>query len=794
MNIINHTCNDFDDSKYIFKDNIELFNYQKETILTLMDHEKGQMKITIPTSKLNTLQSELTNKDYTFSNNFARDIQRYLSSEDQKFLFKNNMKRIDHSSIDANFGYNIGVLSNTVGSGKTLVVLGLIMRNKFFKKNALKNSYKKTFYNNCTFSDDICDIIADYLVENNSFSLNVSSSNIRSNNNLFKSNYYDNKELINQKRHFIQSNLIIVPHNLFEQWKDEIDRTYLNALFIKNKKNIVDIKEKLLNNNYNIILCNVNKVNQLLDELPNEKYNFERIFIDEADVINLPRFPELNCNFLWLITTTYSRILTPKNGGFIDNLFHSNYYNTSNHKKFYNLLLEKLTFSFNKDHITNKLNLSVPNKNYIVVKNNFINSLFYSLNRNVYYKFLNSYDYENLYNYILRSKGKNMVHFVLRFLFFHVLNIQNDVDHNVVEQLLLNIDFTFENQSSILFIYLIHRLHYINFDIIRKKIQPRILMINNMLNDIKRHVIACPLCSVNFGNTNIEKVSSFNFISQDCNDLNHLFSENKSRDSYTKCHINIDQLKYKVHSLQSAYKQLRLEIHEIKYIKEQLNNNGYCIKCMTIHDKGRNCNTGFFSNLFSILNIDFSNFDKFIRADINIFYKYKYVREIIYDKPIMKLNLDNINHQVSNPKLDQMIISLKSDIKDKKRCLVFSDNNYFFKNIIVQLNNNDISHRTLKGNTNTINSIIRRYKNNDINVLLLNMKHCGSGINLEMSDNIYIMNFLDKDMETQVIGRVNRIGKKTDLNINYYLTTNEYDFSKTIISSDTKSNIIIEEI
>ena len=28
------------------------------------------------------------------------------------------------------------------------------------------------------------------------------------------------------------------------------------------------------------------------------------------------------------------------------------------------------------------------------------------------------------------------------------------------------------------------------------------------------------------------------------------------------------------------------------------------------------------------------------------------------------------------------------------------------------------------------------------------------------------MNFLDKDMETQVIGRVNRIGKKTDLNIN----------------------------
>ena len=74
------------------------------------------------------------------------------------------------------------------------------------------------------------------------------------------------------------------------------------------------------------------------------------------------------------------------------------------------------------------------------------------------------------------------------------------------------------------------------------------------------------------------------------------------------------------------------------------------------------------------------------------------------------------------------------------------------------------------------------------------MKYCGSGINLEMSDNIYIMNFLSSEMETQVIGRVNRIGKKNNLNVNYYLTTHEYAYYKKIISSDTKSNIIIEEI
>ena len=792
MNIINHTNDVFDNSKYVFKNNIELFDYQKKTIITLMEHEIGQIKIEIPIFKLSTLQKELSNKDYTFSNNFARDIKRFLSSNDQKFILKNNMNSIDKFNVKANFGYNIGVLSNTVGSGKTFVVLGLIMRNKFFKKTPLKTGYKKKLYENSNYPADMCDLIADYLVEKNSFSVNISSHNIRNNNNLFRSNYYTDLELINKPRHIIKSNLIIVPHNLFEQWKQEINKTYLKAFFIKDKRNIINIKETLLNDNYNIVLCNVNKVKELLNQLPNEEYNFERVFIDEADVIHLPHFPELNCNFLWLITTTYTRILSPKNAGFIDNLFHSNYYSTTTHKKFYKFLLEKLTFSFDKDHVSDKLKLSVPNKNYIIVKNNFINSLFYSLNKTVYYKFLNSYDYENLYTYMSRFRGNGMFYFFLRFLFMNVLNMGNIVEQNVIEQLILNTQFHYENESSIFFIYLIQRLHFINFDIIEKKIKPRISKICRMSADIKKHVITCSQCFVNFGETNIKDFLSFNFISHDFNDLNDFFSQNKQESWYSKCHINVDQLKYKIHSLQNAYKQLRTEIDEVKYIKAQLVQNGYCTRCMNKHNSVY-CTNGIILNLFNILNVDFTNFDNFI-INIDSFHRYKFVREIIYEKTIVKKDLDNLEDYNSNPKLEQMIISLKRDISDKKRCLVFSDNNYFFKNIIIQLNLNSISHRTLKGNTNTINSIIRKYKNHDINVLLLNMKHCGSGINLEMSDNIYIMNFLDKDMETQVIGRVNRIGKKNELNINYYLSTNEYGFSKTIISSDTKSNIIIEEI
>ena len=184
---------DLDNSKYLFKDDIELFDYQKQTIYSLLNHERGQMTITIPKNYLSFIENEFHFKyktSNTYSNNFARDIQRYLKTREKKFLIRNNMIHLNKYDIKINFGYNIGILSNTVGSGKTLIILGFIMRNKFFKKNRLKLSYKKKIYNNTTYPSDICDVISDFLIEKDSFSLNISNKYIKKKNNLFCSNYY----------------------------------------------------------------------------------------------------------------------------------------------------------------------------------------------------------------------------------------------------------------------------------------------------------------------------------------------------------------------------------------------------------------------------------------------------------------------------------------------------------------------------------------------------------------------------------------------------------------------------
>jgi len=800
---------ELNDSKYLFKDDIQLYDYQKQTISNLLNHERGQMKITIPVDFLHNLVTEFRNKDYTYSNNFCRDIKRYLSSNNNKYLFRNNMTLYRKNFIKVNFGYNIGVLSNTVGSGKTLVILGFIMRNKFFKKNLLKNSYKKVIYNNSTYPGDVCDVISEYLVENDSFSLRIDSKNIKDNNNLFLSDSYENNIV---SKTIIPTNLIIVPHNLFEQWKNEINKTFLNTKFIKDKRNLKDIKNEILNNNYDIILCNVNKVIQLLEFFPNNEYNFERIFIDEVDIINLPRFPELNTSFLWLITTTYTRILNPKNNGFINNLFRSKYFVNSSSKNFYKFLLEKLTFSFNQKYIHEKIKLIKPIKNFNIVPNNFINTLLYNLKEKTYYKFLNSYDYESLYNYILKTKNRHMLRFTLRFLIFNSLGKFTDRNSQItIQNVIHNFIFDFENNASIFFILIIFRIHQINYDIIIRKIIPRTRHINSITNNIKLHLNGCHFCSRNVGNQQREEIYNFNLHDHDLTDLNRILSSIRS----VHCPLNVngfrDQLKYKIFSLKKTYLQLYEAIDSLKYIKTQFLANNYCLKCFHKHNFNESCVETTFYNFFTIVGVDFSQFDKFVekiyrnkifnrsRTVLDNQANEKFIRDIKYEpiyRPMIKCGDE---YDSKNQKIQNMIISLKKDIDENKRCLVFSDNNYFFKNIKFHLDKNSISNRTLKGNTNTINSIIRKYKNFDIKVLLLNMRHSGSGINLEMSDNIYIMNFLSSEMETQVIGRVNRIGKKNKLNVNYYLSTHEYGFYRNVITNDKKNNIkivkeIIEEI
>ena len=66
-----------------------------------------------------------------------------------------------------------------------------------------------------------------------------------------------------------------------------------------------------------------------------------------------------------------------------------------------------------------------------------------------------------------------------------------------------------------------------------------------------------------------------------------------------------------------------------------------------------------------------------------------------------------------------------------------------------------------------IKSIIQDYKDKKVNILILNAKFFGSGLNLQMTDDIIIYHRMDKELEKQVIGRGQRLGRTGQLNVHY---------------------------
>ncbi len=121
-------------------------------------------------------------------------------------------------------------------------------------------------------------------------------------------------------------------------------------------------------------------------------------------------------------------------------------------------------------------------------------------------------------------------------------------------------------------------------------------------------------------------------------------------------------------------------------------------------------------------------------------------------------------------KYDNVIKLLESRTNNSK-FLICSD----YENSLVELETKfrekHIKYDKLKGNN--IKNTVDKYKNNDLNVLLLNSRYYGSGLNLENTTDIVLFHKLDSEIEKQVIGRAQRCGRTTPLNIWYMLHKSE---------------------
>ncbi len=115
--------------------------------------------------------------------------------------------------------------------------------------------------------------------------------------------------------------------------------------------------------------------------------------------------------------------------------------------------------------------------------------------------------------------------------------------------------------------------------------------------------------------------------------------------------------------------------------------------------------------------------------------------------------------------------------KKNKKLLVFSKYDGSFKQIKDFLNDEGVNFSELKGSSNTISKTIKKYKSigesDSLDVILLNAKFFGCGLNLENTTDIFIYHNMGDCLTNQVIGRAQRPGRTSKLNVTKFCYENE---------------------
>lgn len=104
--------------------------------------------------------------------------------------------------------------------------------------------------------------------------------------------------------------------------------------------------------------------------------------------------------------------------------------------------------------------------------------------------------------------------------------------------------------------------------------------------------------------------------------------------------------------------------------------------------------------------------------------------------------------------------------------LVFSKHDHY--NLHDKLKLHNISFAELKGNTSHMMNILDKFKNGELQVILLNTYHAGSGIDISFATDVVIFHNIGI-AKHQAIGRAQRVGRTEELNIHYLYYKHEMD-------------------
>lgn len=219
--------------------------------------------------------------------------------------------------------------------------------------------------------------------------------------------------------------------------------------------------------------------------------------------------------------------------------------------------------------------------------------------------------------------------------------------------------------------------------------------------------------------------------------------------------------------------KIKEEENKIKMIKERINESDSCCICYDDFQNKTITNCCQNSFCFKCINIwlNMHNVCPMCKTPLTPNDMYSVVDGVSLQIPDEKEE-PNDDDWVAHDKQSNLKKVL-SRMDASSKILIFSNNECSLHSLHSVLDSLRMKYSHLKGNGNVIRSMVDKYKNGDTNVLLVNSRHYGSGLNLENTTDIIMFHKFDNEVEKQVIGRAHRLGRKEPLNLWYFLYTNE---------------------
>lgn len=261
---------------------------------------------------------------------------------------------------------------------------------------------------------------------------------------------------------------------------------------------------------------------------------------------------------------------------------------------------------------------------------------------------------------------------------------------------------------------------------------------------------------------NCNKVEESNLICVVTKDL-HSKLDNLVIELEMKSKMTYSNKKYKEEILGKIQEKIGECEKKISFIKEKLETSKQCSIC---YDDIKNttvapcCNTKYCFECLSKWHI--------------INKKCPFCRQVINLESLIMIS-NSTKFIVKNKLLDKLdnlkLIIEKCMTKQPFKMLIFSDYYNSFYKILDILNYYQLKYSKVMGASGCIKNIITNFKDTNtdnerkIDVLLLNANYCASGINLENTTDIVFYHSMNNEKTQQIIGRGQRPGRTTPLNI-----------------------------